>query len=231
MVQCFAAHFGCFDKYAEILNNLVLPGKIGNLGWADIILKFFVGRTKRLFIDIQVGVSHTVNVIIGFGKPLKNSAPIICIYKYKLFIFVLLKTSESKYCQCLYFTANALARKIEKLAQASWRKVDLSPSHAYLLMMAIDEPGVQPSTLVDHLQLQPSTISRLLEKLETRKLVVRITEGKTTNVYPTQKGKDLLPRLKECLHEFYSRYASLLGKEESAKLVQSMNKFADKLIV
>ena len=97
--------------------------------------------------------------------------------------------------------------------------------------MAIEEPGVQPSTLVDHLQLQPSTISRLIEKLEARKLVVRITEGKMTNVYPTPKGKELLPRLKECLHEFYSSYASMLGKEESAKLVQSMSKVADKLIV
>lgn len=142
-----------------------------------------------------------------------------------------MKTSESKYCQCLYFTANALARKIEKLAQDSWSKVDLSPSHAYLLMMAIDEPGVQPSALADHLQLQPSTITRLIEKLEARKLVVRTTEGKMTNVYPTPKGKELLPRLKECVNEFYSTYAGILGKEESAKLVQSMGKVADKLAI
>jgi DNA-binding MarR family transcriptional regulator len=141
------------------------------------------------------------------------------------------KTSESKYCQCLYFTANALARKIEKLAQDSWSKVDLSPSHAYLLMMAIEEPGVQPSALADHLQLQPSTITRLIEKLEQRKLVVRTTEGKMTNVYPTPKGKELLPKLKECVNEFYSNYAGILGKEESARLVQSMGKVADKLAV
>ena len=142
-----------------------------------------------------------------------------------------MKTSESKYCQCLYFTANALARKIGKLAQDSWSKVDLSPSHAYLLMMAIEEPGVQPSGLASHLQLQPSTITRLIEKLEQRKLVVRTTEGKMTNVYPTPKAKELLPKLKECVNEFYSSYASILGKEESARLVQSMGKVADKLAV
>lgn len=142
-----------------------------------------------------------------------------------------MKTSESKYCRCLYFTANALARKIEKLAQDSWSKVDLSPSHAYLLMMAIEDPGIQPSALADHLQLQPSTITRLIEKLEDRKLVIRATEGKMTNVYPTPKGKELLPKLKECLNEFYSSYAGILGKEESARLVQSMGKVADKLSV
>jgi hypothetical protein len=63
-----------------------------------------------------------------------------------------MKTTDSKYSQCLYFTANSLARKIEKLAQESWSKVDLSPSHAYLLIMVIEEPGVQPVLL-------PSTYS------------------------------------------------------------------------
>jgi DNA-binding MarR family transcriptional regulator len=140
-----------------------------------------------------------------------------------------MKTSDSKYCQCLYFTANALARKIEKLAQESWSKVDLSPSHAYLVMLVIEEPGIQPTALAEHLQLQPSTITRLIEKLEEKKLLVRITEGKITNVYPTPKGKDLLPRLRECVNEFYNSYSAILGKEESAKLVQTIGKFADKL--
>jgi MarR family transcriptional regulator, organic hydroperoxide resistance regulator len=140
-----------------------------------------------------------------------------------------IKTSDSKYCKCLYFTANALARKIERLAMESWSKVDLSPSHAYLLMLVIEEPGTQPTSLSDHLQLQPSTITRLLEKLESKKLLVRTYEGKLTNVYPTPKGKDLLPRLKECLSEFYSRYSEILGKEESARLVQNMGRIADKL--
>lgn len=142
-----------------------------------------------------------------------------------------MKTSESKFCQCLYFTANSLARKVEKLAQESWSKVDLPPSHAYLLMLVIEEPGIQPSGLSDHLQLQPSTITRLIEKLEDKKLVVRTTEGKVTNVYPSPKGKELLPKLKECLSEFYTAYSTTLGKEESARLVQNMSKMADKLTV
>jgi len=140
-----------------------------------------------------------------------------------------MKTTDSKYRQCLYFTSNALARKIEKLAQGIWAKVDLSPSHAYLLMLAIEEPGIQPSSLAENLQLQPSTITRLIEKLEEKKLLVRTTEGKMTNVYPTPKGKELAPRLRDCVNEFQNSYSTLLGKEESAKLVQSIGKFADKL--
>lgn len=140
-----------------------------------------------------------------------------------------MKAANSKYYQCLYFSSNALARKIEKLANDSWKKVGLSPSHAYLLMLAIEEPGIQPSMLVKQLLLTPSTITRLIEKLEEKKLVVRTNEGKLTNVYPTPKAKAILPELKECLNHFYQKYSAALGKEESSRMVQSMNKLVDKL--
>jgi len=140
-----------------------------------------------------------------------------------------MKTSQSRYCTCIYFSANALARKIEKLACDCWKEVSLAPSHAYLLMVVVEDPGVQPGTLADELQLTPSTITRLLEKLEEKKLVVRTTEGKVTNVYPTPKAKGLYPKLKECSKNFVEIYSGILGKEESSKLVHNINKLADKL--
>ena len=90
-----------------------------------------------------------------------------------------MNTSASKYSQCLYFSSNALARKVEKLARESWKPVNLSPSHGYLLMMVLEDPGVQPGYLANHLQLQASTITRLVEKLEEKWLFV------------LQKGKQL----------------------------------------
>lgn len=142
-----------------------------------------------------------------------------------------MKSSESKYCNCLYFTTNALARKIEKLATESWKKVDMAPSHAYLLLLVLEEPGMQAGQIAEQLQLTPSTITRLIEKLEERKLVIRATEGKLTNVYPTQKGKDLKPQLKQCVEEFHEKYVKILGKEESKTFIRNMNIMADKLEV
>lgn len=140
-----------------------------------------------------------------------------------------MKACDSRYNKCLYFASSALSRKVEKLAVECWKPVGLSPSHAYLLMVAIEEPGVQPSFLVDQLQLTPSTITRLIEKLEEKKLVVRATDGKLTNVYATPKGKEMLPLLKNCLHDFYNQYSAILGKEQSSQLVASMCSMADKL--
>lgn len=142
-----------------------------------------------------------------------------------------MKACDSRYSQCLYFASSALSRKVEKLASECWAPVGLSPSHGYLLMIAIEEPGVQPSFLVEQLQLTPSTITRLIEKLEEKKLVVRTTEGKITNVYPTPKGKDMLPALKACGQDFHERYAAQLGDRESSTLVSSICQMTDKLKV
>ena len=140
-----------------------------------------------------------------------------------------MKTTESTYSSCIYFVSNALARKTEKLAVAAWKPAGLSPSHAYLLMLVLADPGIQPGALSEELHLTPSTITRLIEKLEEKKLVVRTAEGKTTNVYPTPKAKEMHPLLKECVQTFYQTYTSILGIDESNRLVHSMAKIADKL--
>ncbi len=140
-----------------------------------------------------------------------------------------MKTSSSRFSQCLYFTSNALARKIERLAIEKWKQIDLPPSHAYLLIIVLDEPGVQPSALADQLQLQPSTITRFIEKLEEKKLLVRTTVGKVTNVYPTPKAKELLPKIKQITKEFTEASLQIIGEKDSLSLLENMTKMADKL--
>lgn len=139
------------------------------------------------------------------------------------------KAGSSRYCKCMYFASSALARRVEKLASHAWQPVGLSPSHAYLLMLAIDEPGIQPSDLAAELLLTPSTVTRLIEKLEEKKWVSRSHDGKITRVYPSARAKTMRAKLQECLKDFYEHYSNILGKEESARLVQSMNKVTDKL--
>jgi DNA-binding MarR family transcriptional regulator len=140
-----------------------------------------------------------------------------------------MKACESRYHQCLYFASSALSRKVEKLATECWQPTGLSPSHGYLLMIAIEEPGVHPSFLCDQLQLTPSTITRLIEKLEEKQLVVRSTDGKMTYVNPTHQGKEMLPLLQQCIAHFHQRYTDMLGKAESAKLADNLCIMTDKL--
>lgn len=169
--------------------------------------------------------------MLAIKPPLPTTiSAIIFAYTNKITIFdPFMKPSESKYRHCMYFIANALGRRIEKLAMETWKRVNLSPSHAYLLMLVIEEPGIQPTALSEQLILTPSTITRLIEKLEDKGLVTRTTEGKLTKVFPTTQGKELYPQLQGCLAHFIENYTHILGKEESIRMVQNMAFIADKL--
>ena len=68
-----------------------------------------------------------------------------------------------------------------------------------------------------------------MEKLEEKKLLVRVAEGKLSNIYPTKKAKDMLPELKNCVQDFYKRYSDAIGKAESQNIVSTLHAVADKL--
>ncbi|MBS1510742.1 MAG: winged helix-turn-helix transcriptional regulator [Bacteroidetes bacterium] len=140
-----------------------------------------------------------------------------------------MKTCDSRFSRCLYFSTGALARKVEKLAIDAWKKVDLPPSHAYVLLAVLESPGVQPGVIAEEMRLTPSTITRLIEKLEEKKLLIRTTEGKVTYIYPTPKAKELLPKMKSCMNDFTKSYTDTIGADESVRAVQSINKLTDKL--
>jgi len=139
-----------------------------------------------------------------------------------------MNSSESKYAECLYFTTNALARKVEKLAIKSWKPVNLSPSHAYLLMLVIEQPGIQPGFISDHLQLTPSTVTRLIEKLEERKLLIRTSSGKISNVYPTPRAKQAVPQLNNCVKHFINACNKYMIKAD-CKMMEQMHGIIKKL--
>ncbi len=140
-----------------------------------------------------------------------------------------MKCSESRYSRCMYFASGALARKIEKLAMACWKKAALSPSHGYLLVIALEQPGIQPGQLAAQLQLSPSTVTRLVEKLEEKELVRRSMEGKTTNIFPTEKGRALSPMLESCIRQFHEQVENIVGQDNASQLIESIHRCTDTL--
>ncbi|RRB02197.1 MarR family winged helix-turn-helix transcriptional regulator [Larkinella rosea] len=128
------------------------------------------------------------------------------------------KKRISKYSNCLNFTANALARVMTNISDDEFGRLGLTASHAFVLKEAIENPGIQPKELSGELHLTPSTITRLIEKLELKKLVERKIEGKHTLVYATEKGIVMLPDIKKAWDNLMRRYADILGDESSRKM-------------
>ena len=125
---------------------------------------------------------------------------------------------DSQFCGCLYYSANALGRILTKMAEDEFAVTGFSPSYGFLIMSINAKPGIQPKELSEIMLLTPSTITRLIEKLEYKGLVERKNVGKITEVHPTQKCTDLDAIVKEAWLNLYRKYSDILGEENGKKL-------------
>jgi DNA-binding MarR family transcriptional regulator len=105
-----------------------------------------------------------------------------------------------------------------KMADEEFAITGLSSSYAFLLMTVNSKPGIQPKEISEQMQLTPSTITRLIEKMEQRKMLERKSAGRTTEVYPTDKSLELDKKIKAAWRNLYNRYSELIEEEEAKKL-------------
>lgn len=130
--------------------------------------------------------------------------------------------SITRYSACLLFSANALARAITAIGDEEFGRFGMSYSHAYLLCEVVDRPGITPSELSETLYLTPSTITRLVEKLEQKQLVRRESEGKKTLIYASVAGEALQPAIAEAWGRVGARYSKAMGDVDVCALTRQV---------
>ena len=130
---------------------------------------------------------------------------------------------------CLYFTANSLARVITRMAEEAFSPTGLSPSHAFLLILAIEQPGITPGELAGHLHLAPSTVTRLIETLLHKGLVEKSTKGKSAYITPTPAGLALAETMARSWKSLYHRYSEVLGEQAGIDLTGAIHAASLKL--
>ena len=137
--------------------------------------------------------------------------------------------SVTRFSACLLFSANALSRAITAIGDEEFGRFGMCYSHAYMLCEVVGQPGITPSELSETLYLTPSTITRLVEKLEQKHLVRRESEGKKTLIYPTAEGIDLQPEIAEAWDRVGKHYSELIGETDICRLTQQVFKAAQAL--
>ncbi len=124
------------------------------------------------------------------------------------------------FSDCLYFTANHLARLMNKMAEEEFAPLGISPTYAFLLMAVYKQPNISQSELSNILHIAPSTTTRFVDKLEVKKLVERKSDGKLTLVNLTDKGIKIQEDIKVCWKNLNKRYSEILG-DDVAKNITS----------
>ncbi|WP_272698808.1 MarR family winged helix-turn-helix transcriptional regulator [Desulfovibrio sp. Fe33] len=125
---------------------------------------------------------------------------------------------------CLYFTANSLARTVGRMAEEAFGDTGISPAHAFLMMLVNERPGLTQKELTQVLQLAPSTVTRFVDSLQRKGLVVRELEGKLSRVSPTDAGLQLKGPIAKAWKSLYRRYSEILGEEEGKHLTAMVSK-------
>lgn len=119
---------------------------------------------------------------------------------------------------CLFYTANSLARDITRMGEEEFASIGMTPSYAFLMLLAIDAPGISQKEISVGMNMAPSTVSRFVDALVKRKLLQKDVQGRITYIHPTEKGIQLHDSIREVWSNLYERYSAILGKENGDKL-------------
>lgn len=134
--------------------------------------------------------------------------------------------------ECLYFNSNALARTVSRIWEEAYRQFNLSPPHAFLLRLVLAEPGLLPRELAERLQLSRSTVTRFLDSLEQRGLLLRkpaANDGRELQVYPTRKAQAMHQALDDTGKKLTTKVAGIVGGDETRKTVAKLRKIQQQL--
>jgi DNA-binding MarR family transcriptional regulator len=128
---------------------------------------------------------------------------------------------------CLYFTASTLCRHMNRMAEEEFMRVGLSPSHAFLLMLSNERPGISQKEAAKSLNLAPSTVSRFVDVLVGRGLMERREQGRLVLLHPTKTGEATYDDIRGAWGSLHERYSGVLGRDagnELTRLIDGANR-------
>jgi DNA-binding MarR family transcriptional regulator len=115
------------------------------------------------------------------------------------------------------------------MAEDEFAVSGLAPTYAFLMMAVYDKEGISQKELSEILHLQPSTVTRLIEKLVQKKLITSKAEGRRSLIFCTEKGKALKILIYGCWDNLRARYNEILGQEQGDLLTLNLYQVSDQL--
>lgn len=130
---------------------------------------------------------------------------------------------------CLFFSTTKLSREWSKLADEAFSKTGLSPSHAVLLYIVNLKGELQQKEVGELLHLTPSTITRLIDKLERKGYVKKQSEGKNVRLQATPEGRAQQDEIIASWNRLNHGYQGILTEEETVRFLEISGKLLKNL--
>lgn len=134
--------------------------------------------------------------------------------------------------KCIYFNSNALVRQINKIWDDAFKPFGLSPSHAYVLRLVLNTPGLSMKQIAEDLELAPSTVTRFVDNLIHKDFLKRLSandDKRSTRIHPSQRAKKIHKALETTGQTLYAQLNKTLGEKDFATLVTHMRETRQQL--
>lgn len=120
--------------------------------------------------------------------------------------------TEKEISECLYFTISKMFRIINRIAEEAFEKIDICPTHAFLMMLLKEEKnGLSVNQISSSLAIAPSTVTRFVDKLVSKGYVVREKMGKNSFTKITEKGLNEIDEIYEAWRGITEKIEELVG--------------------
>ena len=139
------------------------------------------------------------------------------------------RAAANPFGKCLYFTANAVARHVTRLAEDALAPTGLNPSSGMLLHLIVNEPGLLPSVAAETLHLAPSSVTRFADQLERKGLVRREVSGRQVSLHSTPEGERMLESVEAAWSTLLENYSRDVGKRRGSSLAKELAEVAELL--
>jgi len=127
--------------------------------------------------------------------------------------------------RCLYFNTMSLARTVEKAWTDAYSRFGLTPPQAFCLRAVIANPGCRPSELADTLGIARATATRLLDRLQRKRLIERQVakaDNREFVVVPTAKAKAQAKGIELASAQMTAKVKTVLGESEFVNVVEKL---------
>ena len=131
--------------------------------------------------------------------------------------------------KCIYFTISKMFRMINKMAEESFEKLDIYPTHGFLMIILKEEEnGLTVNQISETLAIAPSTVTRFVDKLISKGYVERQKAGKNSFTKITEEGLKIMPDIYKAWHGISEKIEEVVGNEEYLrKKGEDFKEFAD----
>ncbi|NBC25321.1 MAG: MarR family transcriptional regulator [Bacteroidetes bacterium] len=106
---------------------------------------------------------------------------------------------------------NTFSRNVSSFFDQKLQPFGLATSYVEVMLMLQREGGLAQSSLAENLSMAPSTITRFIDKLQKKELVVKKREGRRIIVELSIKGAETAPLMKEAYNAAIDELKELVG--------------------